>query len=736
VNVGDTKADECQLVFVGPPRFMPFDNVTNKSIGTMQVGDTVTYEWKMIPLRRDVGGTESLVFQVHGKGGLGNRIIVGECKVDIYVPPARSAEYSCVVAAPDAITFDAGNGTYQPDPFTFTTTVTNIGLADGMGLSATILLPPGMILANGQAATINFPDLPVGNSSAPLQWLVRPVARKVGADLTITVQIKDRFGKTKECSKSVYVPPAPDPGLGIVCNTELTALEVDKLRGQYKQSVFYVTAKISNTSGRPVNNVYVSVLPQSNELKVIDDQLRFVAVRLDPNVTTDTIRWNVYAVPRSQTGNIEIKFYVSGDGVPTQECSQSVYVPEIGRPILNCMTTTTLQQTASMVDTLHFDGTIGDYEGTKSTHGKYNVFTVTTTVDNLAGFAQATGVKATLLPPAGVTLDEGENAIKFVKPQDIIIGGNSTVSWNIRPLREAVGQVRRFTIVLTSDNADEKSDCIKDVFIQGAPKVINLTLPDDPVGSFGEKITVPVLIDETIGRDIYLYKLNIKFDPEAVRFIEPVSTNSLTERGWNGARVKLYNIPDASGTTLPNMLRIEDYTTGTPMGTHRTGALVYLRFEAIQGGTGKEFKVLPTDLTFVPTVTVTENGMPKTLVTSMNSVDDAKVGDVIVVTKDGHITVSGECIIPLSTSRNDLAQNKPNPFNPTTLIEYELAEETDYTITLYDALGRNVETVVQGHAKAGKHSVLFDARELPSGTYMYKLETPKFTKIMRMVLAR
>jgi len=339
----------------------------------------------------------------------------------------------------------------------------------------------------------------VGNTSAPLQWLVRPIARKTAADLTITVQIKDRFGKTKECSKAVNVPPAPDPGLGIVCNTELTALEVDKQRGQYKQSVFYVTAKISNTSGRPVNNVYVVVLPQSNELRVIGDPQRFVALTMIPGAVTDTIRWNVFAVPRSQSGNIEIKFIVSGDGIASQECSQSIYVPEIGRPILNCMTSTSLQQTASMVDTLHFDGTIGDYEGTKSTHGKYNVFTLTTTVDNLAGFAQATGVKATLLPPAGVTLDEGESAVKFVKPQDILIGSNSTVSWNIRPLREPVGQVRRFTIVLTSDNADTKSDCVKDVFIQGAPKIVNLSLPDDPVGSFGDKITVPVLIDETIG---------------------------------------------------------------------------------------------------------------------------------------------------------------------------------------------------------------------------------------------
>jgi len=287
----------------------------------------------------------------------------------------------------------------------------------------------------------------------------------------------------------------------------------------------------------------------------------------------------------------------------------------------------------------------------------------------------------------------------------------------------------------TSDNADLLS-CTYNLFIQGAPKIVDLSMPDDPVGSFGEKITVPIYVGQTIGRDVYAYKLNIKFDPNGVRFIDAITTNALTERGWNGPRTQTFNVPDASGTMLDNVVRVEDYTTGTALGTSSTGALVYLMFEAIEGGTGREFNVLPSDLMFLPSITVNIGGTPQTLLSSMNSVDDGKVGDVTLRTKDGHITVSGECILPLSSTKYSLDQNKPNPFNPTTMIEYELADESDYALTVYDQLGREVVTLSKGHAQAGKYSVIFDGKDLASGIYMYKLETPKYTKVMRMVLER
>ncbi|MAT38755.1 MAG: hypothetical protein CL946_04045 [Ectothiorhodospiraceae bacterium] len=84
----------------------------------------------------------------------------------------------------------------------------------------------------------------------------------------------------------------------------------------------------------------------------------------------------------------------------------------------------------------------------------------------------------------------------------------------------------------------------------------------------------------------------------------------------------------------------------------------------------------------------------------------------------------------------ELAQNIPNPFNPSTVIRYTIPGSEHVRLTVYDALGREVRTLVDERRPAGQHSVRFDAAGLPSGTYIYKLHTPHYTETRRMVLTR
>ena len=79
----------------------------------------------------------------------------------------------------------------------------------------------------------------------------------------------------------------------------------------------------------------------------------------------------------------------------------------------------------------------------------------------------------------------------------------------------------------------------------------------------------------------------------------------------------------------------------------------------------------------------------------------------------------GNGIIP---SEFDLYQNYPNPFNPVTKINYDLKEESFVTLKIFNNLGMEVTSLVNESKRAGKYHVIWDAKELPSGVYFYKIE--------------
>jgi hypothetical protein len=83
-----------------------------------------------------------------------------------------------------------------------------------------------------------------------------------------------------------------------------------------------------------------------------------------------------------------------------------------------------------------------------------------------------------------------------------------------------------------------------------------------------------------------------------------------------------------------------------------------------------------------------------------------------------------------------LAQNYPNPFNPSTNVAFSLATGGQASLKVYNALGNEVASLVDGFKGAGKHEVMFDASELPSGTYYYTLKSGSFTSTKRMVLSK
>lgn len=91
-------------------------------------------------------------------------------------------------------------------------------------------------------------------------------------------------------------------------------------------------------------------------------------------------------------------------------------------------------------------------------------------------------------------------------------------------------------------------------------------------------------------------------------------------------------------------------------------------------------------------------------------------------------------VVVSNPDQYSLNQNYPNPFNPSTKIDFTLAQSGMVKLAVYNLLGQQVQTLVNEVRGAGSHSVSFNASNLTSGIYFYKLETPDFSKTMKMIL--
>ncbi len=84
----------------------------------------------------------------------------------------------------------------------------------------------------------------------------------------------------------------------------------------------------------------------------------------------------------------------------------------------------------------------------------------------------------------------------------------------------------------------------------------------------------------------------------------------------------------------------------------------------------------------------------------------------------------------------ELAQNYPNPFNPTTTIRYQIPTAETVSLKVYDVLGKEVATLVNGRQEAGSYTVPFNAARLASGVYFYRLQAGGFVETKKMLLVK
>jgi hypothetical protein len=111
------------------------------------------------------------------------------------------------------------------------------------------------------------------------------------------------------------------------------------------------------------------------------------------------------------------------------------------------------------------------------------------------------------------------------------------------------------------------------------------------------------------------------------------------------------------------------------------------------------------------------------LVTNINLIGGVKPDNIL----------DNTVLIPKQFS---LSQNYPNPFNPSTVINYEVPKTSHISLIIYDILGREVTNLVNENKSAGYYSITYNAKNLPSGIYFYKIQADKFSSVKKMILMR
>jgi type IX secretion system substrate protein len=117
---------------------------------------------------------------------------------------------------------------------------------------------------------------------------------------------------------------------------------------------------------------------------------------------------------------------------------------------------------------------------------------------------------------------------------------------------------------------------------------------------------------------------------------------------------------------------------------------------------------------------------------------DNKVVGIFFV---GHDVVKG--VITNQVAVEDAApaafavdQNSPNPFNPTTTINFSLAQAGDVSVDVFNVAGQKVDTLANGFTAAGSHSVVWDASDFSAGVYFYTVKSGAMSKTMKMTLIK
>jgi len=261
----------------------------------------------------------------------------------------------------------------------------------------------------------------------------------------------------------------------------------------------------------------------------------------------------------------------------------------------------------------------------------------------------------------------------------------------------------RYIVTVGYGEGCATSDTI-DVVVHSSARIIGLHIPREARAYPGAPIMVPLVLDTKIdAAEIDSFRFSIDYEPSILQLRNIFTANTGTD-GWT-----VDVIAQEPG-------HYQASVTAPPGGSiHGTGTLLNIMFRTFVGDT------TGSDLRF----TVELGTDPCT----------------IVVAQPGHVELDSICGLALRLIQPGIVDyalepNRPNPFNPTTEIPFSIGLDGKTRLTIHDASGALVAVLLDRYMMPGRYTVVWDAGNVPSGIYYYRLVSGDWSRSGAMMLVR
>lgn len=694
-NTGDAPSKETQILYIATPGVAPA--ATQDPIlplGTLTPGTRIERMFALAPVRRDTDTVVTVRFRAQGRGGLGDRIIDTLCAVQVALPAARTPVFA--LSCDNRVQIVSRDGVYEPNPFDWTVTVRNEGRAHARDVHAVLSLPPGIVPDSGSATDITIGALAVGDART-VTFRLRALPSDEPDTAIVCARVFDAFNRSAACCDTIIRPAALVPRLDGTCLIVPDTIAWNDAAGSYQPATFSARLQLGNTGRLAAEDVSVEIVISDPNIALVSPatSVRSLPQPLAPG-ENETLEWLLAPQQDPDVRDVRITFIVRARNATELRRECAVHIAATPTLELSC------EALLDPADTLHYDPVTLAYLPLR----------ISARVTN-TGIASASGLQAVVLLPPGVGLHTGDSAVRRFDELRFDPTATWDVSWLLRPIARRSGS--RDTIRVEFRAEGGRVVCERSIFIIGIPPLTVVAMPTNLVQKYGRELRVPVRIDNSAGKDIRRLDLAISWDPALLDLIEvDASTGLLAPPAW-----------DVQSASQAGRVMITAEATGDPLGGE--GELLGLRYQVRFGAGDDALRWSYADLRF------------DTTASSVNT------GGVLLRYYHGLAVLSGDCLEPLRATDDFVVgranpwalRASPNPFNPSTTLQFTLPAAMPVTLRIVDVLGREALRPLDAvPLDAGTHVQRLDAQALAGGLWLAVLDTPRGRSLLRLLLLR